>query len=491
MSWVPVGAATLFGLLIAGMAGTNLIALGIIVPLVIAIAWSQPKTLLLFLVVWTATLGLTRRILTSGSASGFAGDPLLIVGPMILLCLLLVMSSKQDSFKGRSTVASVVLGLNVLAILEVVNPGQGSIMVGIAGLLFMLFPVCAFWVGRSLVDEHLMRQIVWTVAILGLIVAIYGLYQTFSGFPSWDASWLKTKSYSALTVQGQAERAFGLMSSSQDYAAFLSIGLMAWVGVSFDRIRKPPRLLSIAAGGTVATALLYSSVRTAAALTIIALSVVVCAIRRLSLVTAVFVAPILVVASFFGIQQLAGDGTNAHGTAEKSSSSVLFTHQLNGLTDPTGQNSTLNGHLSATLNGMGDGISRPLGLGTGSVTIAVGRYNNGRNLNNNTEYDPGNMGVAFGILGLFGYFFILVLGLSHTYRAAMRRHDSSGIFALGVLMVMLFEWFNGDLYASSWLMWLCLGFIDGYEGRLLNQEEELAQLAAPTPRIRRRWSETT
>ena len=179
MSWVPVGAATLFGLLIAGMAGTNLIALGIIVPLVIAIAWSQPKTLLLFLVVWTATLGLTRRILTSGSASGFAGDPLLIVGPMILLCLLLVMSSKQDSFKGRSTVASVVLGLNVLAILEVVNPGQGSIMVGIAGLLFMLFPVCAFWVGRSLVDEHLMRQIVWTVAILGLIVALYGLW------PGW------------------------------------------------------------------------------------------------------------------------------------------------------------------------------------------------------------------------------------------------------------------------------------------------------------------
>lgn len=491
MSWIPVAAATLFGLLMAGLAGTNLIALGIIVPLVVAIAWSQPKTLLLFLVVWMTMLGLSRRFLTSGASSGFAGDPLLIVGPMMILCLLLVVSSNRESFRQRSTMASVVLGLNILALVQVFNPGQGTIMVGLGGLLFMLIPVCTFWIGRSLVDEHLMRQIVWTVAILGLITAIYGLYQTFSGFPSWDASWLKTKSYTALTVQGQAVRAFGLMSSSQDYAAFLSIGLMAWVGVAFDRIRKPPRLLTIAAGGTLATALIYSSVRTAAALTIIALSVVVCAIRRLSLVTAVFVAPILVVAAFFGIQQLAGGGTNPDGTAEKSSSSVLFTHQLSGLTDPAGKNSSLNGHISATLNGMGDGIRRPIGLGTGSVTIAAGRFNNGRYLNNNTEYDPGNMGVAFGFIGLFGYIFILILGLSHTYRAATRRHDPAGIFALGVVMVLLLEWFNGDLYASSWLVWLCLGFIDGYEGRLVEQDEEMARLASSAPRTRRRWSEST
>ena len=171
ISWFPVAAATVFGLVIAGIAGTHIVALGIIVPLVIGIAWTQPRTLLLFLAVWLIELGLIRRVVTSGGSVGLSGDPLLIVGPLIILCLLLVMSSGRGAYKGRSTMASAVLGLNILALVEVVNPGQGTIMVGLGGLLFMLIPVCAFWIGRGLLDEDLARQLVWVVAIVGAISA--------------------------------------------------------------------------------------------------------------------------------------------------------------------------------------------------------------------------------------------------------------------------------------------------------------------------------
>ena len=489
ISWVPVAAATVFGLVIAGLAGTHIVALGIIVPLVIGIAWTQPRTLLLFLAVWLIELGFIRRLVTTGGSVGLSGDPLLIVGPLIILCLLLVMSSQRGAFRGRSTMASVVLFLNILALVEVINPGQGTIMVGLGGLLFMLIPVCAFWVGRGLMDEELARQLVWVVAIFGAITAAYGLIQTFGGFPSWDQSWLKSKSYKALVVQGQAVRAFGTMSSSQDYAAFMSITLMAWVALLFDGARRMSRVVNITMIGVIGTALFFSSVRTAAALTVIGLSVVICAARRLSLVTAAIAAPMLVLVVFFGLQLLGGSsgGTTAPGE-QKSSTQVLANHQLSGLTDPTGSNSSLNGHVSATVKGMSKAVSNPIGSGVGSVTLAAGRYNNGKAFNNNTEFDPGNMGVAFGILGLGGYLAIVFLGLTRTYRMATARRDTISIFCLGVVMAMLLEWFNGDLYASSWLVWLCLGFVDGAETRRLEAEEDLALAANPVMPTRRRWS---
>jgi len=488
LSWFPVAAAALFGLVIAGIAGTHIVALGIIVPLVIGIAWTQPRTLLLFLAVWLIELGLIRRVVASGGSVGLSGDPLLIVGPLIILCLLLVMSSGRGAYKGRSTMASAVLGLNILALVEVINPGQGTIMVGLGGLLFMLIPVCAFWIGRGLLDEDLARQLVWVVAIVGAMSAAYGLFQTFGGFPSWDKNWLQTKAYRALVVHGQAVRAFGTMSSSQDYAAFMSVTMLAWVALLVDKVRRVPRWFNIAMIILTGAALFYSSVRTAAALAIIALSVVFCAIRRLSLSMAVVAAPMLVLVAFFGLQ-LIGNGSTASDTGvEKSSTQVLANHQLSGLTNPTGSNSSLNGHVTATIKGMSKAFSKPIGNGVGAVTLAAGRFNNGKAFNNNTEFDPGNMSVAFGILGLGGYLAVLFLGLSRTYRMATARRDAISVFCLGVVMVMLLEWFNGDLYASSWLVWLCLGFVDGNEMRLEEAADDMARVSTPLVTSRRRWS---
>ena len=137
---------------------------------------------------------------------------------------------------------------------------------------------------------------------------------------------------------------------------------------------------------------------------------------------------------------------------------------------------------------MSHGFSHPVGDGVGSVTLAAGRFNNGKAFNNNTEFDPGNMSVAFGFLGLAGYIAVVLFGLSHTYRMAILRRDAASIFALGVLMAMLLEWFNGDLYASSWLVWLCLGFVDGWETRRKEEAEDLALATAPPKSPRRRWS---
>ena len=55
---------------------------------------------------------------------------------------------------------------------------------------------------------------------------------------------------------------------------------------------------------------------------------------------------------------------------------------------------------------------------------------------------------------------IVVQGLLCTYRLAARRRDTLALAALGLLVVMLFQWLNGDLYSVAWLVWLSLGWVD-------------------------------
>lgn len=489
-SWAPIVLAVVFGVVVSSAAGTHIVLVGIMVPIVIAIAWSSPRTLLLLLAVWMTSLGLVRRLIAHGGSIGFSGDPLLIVGPLIILCLLLVSATGPGAFRNRTTLASVVLAMNVLALVEVVNPGQGSLLTGLGGLLFMLIPVCAFWVGRSLVDEILMRQLLWTVAILGALTGAYGLFQVFHGLPSWDQAWLKSKSYTSLRIQGTTVRSFGTMSSAQEYAAYLSVSLMAWLGLLLDR-QKVRLIFPVAGLILVGTALYFSSVRTALVLGVVALIVSVLASRGLRGMTTMIMAPMLLLILYFGLTLITPSGsTNSSGSKDPSAASVASNHQLAGLTKPTGKKSSLSGHLSATQRGMWSGVTRPVGLGVGSVTLAAGRFASNKSLNNNTEYDPGNMGVALGILGLAFYFALVVLGLRTAYATAQRRRDAVGCFVLGTAVAMIFQWFNGDLYSVAWLVWLCIGYGDGYLLRGGTQLDlEIADPAeAPTIALNRhRW----
>jgi hypothetical protein len=50
--------------------------------------------------------------------------------------------------------------------------------------------------------------------------------------------------------------------------------------------------------------------------------------------------------------------------------------------------------------------------------------------------------------------------LLSTYRLASRRRDALAFAVLGLLVVMLDQWLNGDLYSVAWLVWLSLGWVD-------------------------------
>jgi hypothetical protein len=446
---VIVAAAACVGIALAS--GTHVIALLITLPLVVAITWQSPRTMVAVLPVWMAMLGIVRRLTPGGRNVTLSGDPILLIAPIVLVILFFV-AVNRGALRDRTRLATIVGLFGILALVEAFNPRQGSLLTGLTGLLFILVPMLAFWVGRTLLDEALALQLVKTVAALALAAAIYGLFQQFHGLPSWDRSWINSKGYNALSLGQNVIRAFGTFSSAEEYAAFLSIGLVAWLVLATRSTRMFPPL-HLAAIGTVAVALWFESERTAVFLSCLAIGVMAAARLRLPPLGVILGGAGAILLLIF-IGGHLGSGGGGSGTAH-----VLSSHVTKGIAGPFSAGSSLPGHIRATRIGVLEAFKNPLGHGTGSVTLAKGRYSKHTHATG-TEFDPGNMGIAFGIFGIIIYAMFGFYAVRTAYRAAVQQRTVVALFGLGMLMATLFQWTNGDLYSVCWLIWLFLGYLD-------------------------------
>lgn len=423
-----------------------------VLPAVAGIGLLAPSRLMYGLAIWLPALGLVRRIVDTAAASssslGGLGDPLLLVEPVIM-ALLAALSIRGGRPESRSRLANAVLLLTVLTLVEVANPLQGSPLVGLGGLPFLLVPLLGFWVGRSLVDDFALRRILALVAVLAIPAAAYGLFQQIAGLPSWDQAWVKSSGYAALHV-GNAIRAFGTFSASSDYATYLAVGAVIFVALT---AKRKVAVLALTAALILAYAVFVDSSRGVVVLGVGALGVMFAA--RLHSGTwqallggACAIVLLTVVAGHF-----------AGGSASSSSTdAALVRHQVEGLANPLNSNdSTLTLHFSEMVQGFRASITDPVGHGTGSVTIAASRYGG---TSQGTEIDPSNMGVAFGLVGLIAYLVVAFSGLLAAYRVALRQPTWWALASLGLLVVTFLQWTNGGQYAVAWLPWLVLGWVD-------------------------------
>lgn len=407
----------------------------------VAAGFRAPRRLLVLLIGWLVLLGTLRRILQTLTPAT-AGDPLLLVAPLVL-GLLALAAIRRGALGDRSPLATAVIVLSALTLAGAVNPSQGSVFTGLAGLLFFFVPMLGFWVGRGLCDDGTFRRVVMLVAALAPLTALYGLSQTFTGFRSWDQMWVESvrhHQYLALDIAGNI-RAFGSFSASSEYAAFLALGVVVWLALA---LRGTRRILTVLAVWILVVALVYESERGILITLLLALALMFAAQRgvplRVALVGAVVL--LLVIPVLASLAPTGGD-------------SALLQHQVQGLADPL--NSTLTIHVEQLTNGLLSSISHPLGIGIGAVSIAAAKFGG---VARNTEVDPSNAAVALGIPGLLAYLAVLMLGMWSAYRVARARRDALGLIALGIPVVLLLQWLNGGQYAVAFLPWLAFGWID-------------------------------
>jgi hypothetical protein len=412
----------------------------------LALAAASSRLLLLAVVAWLAGLGLLRRLLTQiGPATH--QDPVLIIAPLGL-ALLVLLAARRRALVTDTRLSRSVLVLSGLILLGSVNPAQGSLFGGIAGLLFVFVPTLGFWVGRGL-DSRSLMLVFKLIAVLGVGAALYGLVQTLVGFPSWDAAWIDQVTFQSLNVNGVI-RPFASFSSAAEFAQYLAVAIVVWLCTAL-RLRYLP--LAVAALAVLVPALVLESSRGTAVLLLVAVGAMLGAWRRLPMVFAVGLGALLLFGLAYGLRSY---GPTSY--AGSSISGALVSHEVSGLSDPLNtQNSTVGAHYSLLVNGIRSAFSHPLGEGIGTVTIAGSTFGG---VTASTEADPSNMAVALGLPGLAAYAVVFIFAIRLAYFTALRRRDPVALMALGVVVATMLQWFNGGDYSVAFLPWLALGWAD-------------------------------
>jgi hypothetical protein len=421
---------------------------GAVMAVLVGIGLRSPRSLLYGLVVWLAALGLVRRLAAEFSPAP-QSDPLLLV-EAAAIGILLIVAAARGAFSNLTALAKAVLALSLLVVLGAVNPLGGSLSAGLGSLYLILIPMLAFWVGRSICDDRTLAMTLGLVALLAVAAGLYGLAQTFNGFPSWDAAWISNGGYEALNVGG-ATRAFGPFTSASEYAIFLGIGFVAWLAFGFRLVRLP---FAVGAVALLATAIFFESSRGIVFTLVFAVALMVAARRRLPIA----ISAALAVAALFAVPLVTRSLASSPSVTATGPTSALAAHQIQGLSSPLGSgSSTLGAHFSLFKDGLRSAINNPVGLGIGTVTIAGSKYGA---QTVGTEVDPSNAAVALGIPGLAAYLAVVGIAFFNAYSLAARRRDALAIAALGVLVITLLQWLNGGQYAVAFLVWLVLGWVD-------------------------------
>jgi hypothetical protein len=437
-------------LVVHGAGGRVAVAAGLCL-LLGALAFLAPRHLVVALMVWLTALGTLRRLLTQAGWST-STDPLLLVGPFAIV-LLAVVAVRSKQAQRRSALTTAIGALCLLVVLGALNPAQGGPSVGFSGLLFVLIPMVAFWIGRDLCDDALMTRLLQLIGLLALAAAIYGLGQTLIGFPSWDKAWIENSGYAALIV-GNTSRAFASFSSAAEYANYLAVGLVIWI--AFWLRSKWAVVASVGAAVLLAAIFLESS-RGVLVMLLFAVGVVYASQKRFPLLLSVPVGAVCIVLLVLGISRFAPTSTGTGTVA------ALEQHQVQGLSNPLDpQSSTLLVHLNLVTHGIKTAFSDPIGRGTGVITKAGSKFGGA---SRQTESDPSNLAVALGLPGLVAYIVVFVLAFRTVYSVAVRRQDRLARVALAIVTLIAFSWLIGGAYAVAPLPWLAMGWADGWLSR--------------------------
>jgi hypothetical protein len=321
-------------------------------------------------------------------------------------------------------------------------------MAGLSGLLFVLVPLFAFWAGRVLCNDRTLTVVLVLVGALAVGAAAYGHFQTFQGFPTWDAAWITQSGYTALNVGGVI-RPFGTFASASEYATFLALGVVVWLafGMRLSRL-----VMTLAAVGVLVFAIFLVSTRGVIFMLAAGLGLMVAARRGLPAWAAVATAVGLIFLLPAAVSAIAPQSAGSGGQ------SALVAHQINGLRDPLDQkSSTLGQHATLVTGGLSQALTHPFGQGIGKVTIAGSKFGGTWA---NTEADPSNAAVSMGIAGVVAYAVVAIAGFRRAYQRAVQRRDGLALAGLGVLVVTFLQWLNGGQYAVVLLPWLVLGWLD-------------------------------
>jgi hypothetical protein len=161
-----------------------------------------------------------------------------------------------------SPMAKTVSLLGLIYFVEIFNPLQGGLFVGLAGALFMLVPMAWFFFGHT-VDERFIGIALRVMIFMGILTSVYGVYQLMLGYPAFEQYWIDhTDFYVSINV-AHIRRALATFSSAEEWGRYAEFGAIAALGLAFGAKRIVHRCGWILCGLLLLGAVILTGERTA------------------------------------------------------------------------------------------------------------------------------------------------------------------------------------------------------------------------------------
>ena len=192
-----------------------------------------------------------------------AQDPIHLLTPAVTLIAFAVLLRKERlNILWSTPMAKSVSILALIFFIEIFNPLQGSLFVGLTGGLFMLVPVAWFYFGQS-VNERFIRRAMLVIVVLGILGSLYGVYQLVFGYPAFEQYWIDNTDFYTSIAVGHVRRALATFSSAEEWGRYAEIGAIIAVGMALAGQRLLKRAVWAVCAAALFGAILLSGQRTA------------------------------------------------------------------------------------------------------------------------------------------------------------------------------------------------------------------------------------
>jgi len=376
LRWVPLLAApALIALAIAG--GGELLRLLLLLVAVCLLALPLLASLeagLMALMLFESLRGFLRRaqylIVTYTQT-----DPIHVVTPAVtVLAFALLLSFHRHRIFTETALAVPCSLLTLIYCLQIFNPLQGGLTVGLSGVIYLLIPMCWFYFGQAVKPEF-MGTALRLVIVLALVCSLHGLYQLTFGFPSFEQYWIdQTEFYPSIAI-GNFQRALATFSSAEEWGRYVEFGALAAFGFGLGAARWIARGGYFAAGIALMGVLLLTGQRTSIFGLLLGLGVLLLLGAATLKAAALRVALMLACA---GLVPFLAKPPEKDEVWRKDQSKVgaMLSHTARGTLNPAKEDSLHERLLTWTILLTEELPARPLGSGLGAGTLADVRFNN-------------------------------------------------------------------------------------------------------------------
>lgn len=404
--------------------------------------------------IYLATLGGVRRNLIP-IMGNFHIDPLLVVIPLLLSLLFLgKLFRRQIPFDNPIAKMRLLL-LGFMLTFGLLNPHQGGVLVALGGGMFLIVPIFWSFVGRDMGSRQTVRILLGVAAIVAAFGAVYGIYQTLYGFTPGELTWLQSDPNYTSANAGAAIRPMSFFTSAAEYPTFLALATVSAVAFALGG-----RWYTLLLTPLLLVGMLYSGVRSPLAMSLAGIAILF-AVRGRSPKLWI---PRLALAACLGIAGLFYGLKTAQTATANTPAADLVAHQVEGITNPTDPTkSTAPIHAAAALYGVTASLTKPIGIGLGSVTLAgyqLGKVELGRSISTNMEIDWSNLFLALGPLGGIVYLVFIGVTIWCAFKVWHHARTLASLLVLGALVTTINGWLNSDNYAVAMLVWFSIGALE-------------------------------